>query len=1114
MINSSDINNLVNNLNSITSEAGRNAMKASDAMMEFLDATMDNVDVLKDYMNKIVEISDNIDELTDNINEFTDEIETISQSITDFENQINDLNDEIAKEVDETKKSQLEKKKQRIEDKKQLAEDKKKLTEKQKLNAEKRQNKLQSKKDEIAKEAKDVTGVDLQNKNTQEYKQRQKEELIANKKKEIQAKKIARKAAGVAQIVENIFAGIQAGVKMYYQLEMSHLQERFDVETRYWQAIQKITNENIDVVGKQFQRTLSVGFGAFSGNANDNAYTALENITSNIVEQQKFERDKDLELYKMGTDTSIKRKQADIDRMKIVSDGVSGITKAAIGAAAGFVATLATSAAIGATAGPIGMAVGALVGAGIGLITEWVTAEAELDLKEYEAARRLNEQEQERMNAIMDRGYQIGQEAMKAVSQFTKGVEKFTFASEKEYYNMGKDLGLNNRKDLDNFTKRQMDMHIRLAEIGGKDTGKKMASIQSSTTEQTGFNIEMTEDDYAKSLGIGQLFGDQNTTNAINSQLALFNMSVADGSEMMFEMYKTANKMGVNSKKFAKDLQQNLKIAQKYTFKGGVESLAKMTLWAQKMRFNMQSAESMIDKVQSGGLEGVIQQSAKLQVLGGNAAMLSNPLSMMYESLNDPEAYMKRMHEMSAGFGTFNKETGQVEILGNDQLQLRAIAEAQGRDVKDLRAEVEQRIKIGEIDKKLGNLSFTDDEKNLIYSKAQYDKEENTWKVVVDGVSKNLDELTNLDFKALAPHEEQLVNYVREIRDRMMIGEGIQERGQAMNAYDTYETFKNQVDNRYETTLETQDRDRAQVAQMISTQMEAFTEAQRVEYENFLASAKTAEDYQKFMIEQMQEQVAKAEENNELVELVLSATKGCGEAIAKIQGQATGFDSKDMEEFSAWYAKGEWDDDSYEEIGRQIKALLGGKKYSEVDAKTKKAIDAKMSDLKGDGTWDLHEDGYVDGWDADKVARSIAFIDRMNDGYTQGNGQSMLTSAAKITPINDGKVQLAKSHPQDSAIFAKVGGPFDKLFNGVFSQISGIYNGLFGNKSTKDGSANINLNMNGKILLEYKGTSIDISKELKNNPLFVKAMAQEIVMQLSRNVNGGKTTMFDFIKSI
>ena len=45
------------------------------------------------------------------------------------------------------------------------------------------------------------------------------------------------------------------------------------------------------------------------------------------------------------------------------------------------------------------------------------------------------------------------------------------------------------------------------------------------------------------------------------------------------------------------------------------------------------------------------------------------------------------------------------------------------------------------------------------------------------------------------------------------------------------------------------------------------------------------------------------------------------------------------------------------------------------------------------------------------------------------NGQSMTVAASKVTPINDGEV--ATTSPQDHAIFAKTGGPFDKLFNGI-----------------------------------------------------------------------------------
>ncbi|MCD8208749.1 MAG: hypothetical protein LUD72_12485, partial [Bacteroidales bacterium] len=59
---------------------------------------------------------------------------------------------------------------------------------------------------------------------------------------------------------------------------------------------------------------------------------------------------------------------------------------------------------------------------------------------------------------------------------------------------------------------------------------------------------------------------------------------------------------------------------------------------------------------------------------------------------------------------------------------------------------------------------------------------------------------------------------------------------------------------------------------------------------------------------------------------------------------------------------------------------------------------------------------------------------------TIASGSSVVIPSSKVTPINDGATEFAKTNPNDSAIFAKTGGPFDKLFNDIFGRIDAVYN--------------------------------------------------------------------------
>ena len=135
--------------------------------------------------------------------------------------------------------------------------------------------------------------------------------------------------------------------------------------------------------------------------------------------------------------------------------------------------------------------------------------------------------------------------------------------------------------------------------------------------------------------------------------------------------------------------------------------------------------------------------------------------------------------------------------------------------------------------------------------------------------------------------------------------------------------------------------------------------------------------------------------------------------------------------------------------------------------------------------------------------------------------------------INDGKVQIAKSDPKDTAVFAKTGGPFDTLFNDVFGRINDVYNEVHSDtssdvipteplgkdaifaespsistQSTNDGKVQIdpvNIKIDGKLeLTGSNGQTVDIISELNNNPMLLRAISDMIVQNISTKYYGGR----------
>lgn len=291
-------------------------------------------------------------------------------------------------------------------------------------------------------------------------------------------------------------------------------------------------------------------------------------------------------------------------------------------------------------------------------------------------------------------------------------------------YKMGRGMDLSGNK-LKYYAEGLSHTQVIVGKWG--KTLEDIERLQSSYQETTGRNIDLSDADFNKSFAFGMLVGDD-VVAQLNDGMEIFNTSAADANDKFYEMYKQVSKMGLNGKKYTKDIVNNLKLAEKYNFKNGVNGLMSMVKWAQNVRFYTDSIGGMIEKVQTGGLEGIIKQSAELQVLGGNFAMGSDPLAMAWESYMDPEAYAKRMNNMIAGQGTFNKKNGNVSFGIAQQQILRQYAESTGQDYKDVINQARQQVKIREINKVINpNQNFDEDQMAMIANKAQY--KDGVWSV-------------------------------------------------------------------------------------------------------------------------------------------------------------------------------------------------------------------------------------------------------------------------------------------------------------------------------------------------------------------------------------------------
>ena len=704
---------------------------------------------------------------------------------------------------------------------------------------------------------------------------------------------------------------------------------------------------------------------------------------------------------------------------------------------------------------------GAVAVAISGLVNNIVQITKDIDVTtdqfELQRLQRKSEIEQQKINYItelMSQVVDLSSEFGKSALNFSKSIEKVvqtTDESAKQIANITGMSGANSKQYEDFMFKTLKNLSFQNSE--GKTTyldedSKSLLQAQKLYNEATTRNQVMSSEEFIKNSMLGTVLGDKNLASTLLGDMDYFNKSIETGTDLIFEMFKEANKAGVSNKKFAKDLQQNLKLAQKYTFKGGIKGMMEMSLWAQKTRFNMQGLESIVDKVQDGGLEGVITQAAKLQVLGGHMAMGSDPIAMMYEAWSDPESLAKRFSDMTKGIGHFNSKTGEVDIKGADAMMLKQYAEATGINYNDARAQITQRIKGEQIDKQLRN-KYTDQQKALIYNKAKLN-ENGDWVVTLDnGQTKGINELEEGDWNSLMPTEESIEDYVSKIFSILNEERGAKNKQQSDLADATKDTIFEEFRKRIELTLTSTEGERGKaLIGMIKESAQEATKLMDLELQRFETLKDKFGQFFKIINANVTEATQKFNDS----------TNNLNKALKYIQGQMS-------------------KDDFVNSIVNTGKEDNTNKKQSGKTQNNKKRNPNPLGSTAG------------------RPAFGDVEIENGDDFITSSNGKSMLTNGKNVTQIHDGLVQ---SDPKDVAIFAKEGGPIGKFLNDLTADV----HTALGNGGMNGGK--INIELSGKLELSSGGQTINILEEMKKNPLFVRNLTQLLAENLSQSKNGGR----------
>lgn len=534
--------------------------------------------------------------------------------------------------------------------------------------------------------------------------------------------------AAVIMAAANMFTDQIIGLyKSYKKWEFA----KFDAAQN---QIVSTMNTKLGLLTATIQKTFGTTIGGiFKDNLIDVAYEAYDNMLdlakqnfSATLDMQKYQRDYDLAIYKANTE--------------------------AINAAGEALSSTLS-----------------LIPGGVGIIASGLVS---IGTKLYGVYREMNAQEQERFNKMLDnvaeakkKMFESAEEIVKTIKETAKNVEKMQLEVDREARKAGLTMGYSG-KNLENFVRKQLvDASDKMISQFGK-TGQDLIKMQAAYSSASERNVTLTKEEEAGILSLETMtgFSSEQLAEMIGG-MHKYNISVSEGNDLIHDMYKTATRMGVNANKAVKTFTDNLTLASKVNFKRGVDGLKEMASWSLKTRFNMENIGGMVDKILSVGLEGIIQSSAQLSVLGGNAAMYADPIGMMY-GMNDAQDLAERLSKSIEGIGTYDRSTGQTTFNYYDRLRMKAIADAYGVSSEQLDIMARTQKQRGDVASRVSGHGFNEEQIDLLNSNAKFNKETGKYEVsmVTAGgqtVTRDISQLTPDDLKNIIPEneDEALVDY-------------------------------------------------------------------------------------------------------------------------------------------------------------------------------------------------------------------------------------------------------------------------------------------------------------------------------------------------------------------
>ena len=253
-------------------------------------------------------------------------------------------------------------------------------------------------------------------------------------------------------------------------------------------------------------------------------------------------------------------------------------------------------------------------------------------------------------------------------------------------------------------------------------SAEAIMQVQRGLSEATGKQLMLNDAQAEGFVQIDKMMGAQSRARFTEEIMSGMGGQIDTVQNAMAKVYATASKQGLNAKKLTDKVAQNLLMANRLSFRNGIDGITRMAALSEKLSINMASVETAASQFLE--LDKAIENAAKLQMLGGSAAVnFGNPLTASFEANYDPETFAQRLSDSLASYATFDKNKGVANINGMNMDFVRNIADAMRISVSDAaqmaKKQAEVKYKEAQFGGQLNALGLSEEQRNFLVNNSQ-----------------------------------------------------------------------------------------------------------------------------------------------------------------------------------------------------------------------------------------------------------------------------------------------------------------------------------------------------------------------------------------------------------